>query len=234
MKKSVLITGVSGGIGEALAREFAKNGFNIIATFNSHALSNDLDSYCQECGVKLSQYKLDITKPDEVEKVFNKAFKEADYIDCVICNAGISLGEKMLCDNEDEEINRLIQTNLVGTIYCNRAASKHFLKRKYGNIVNLSSVYGVFGGSCEAVYSASKAGIIGLTKALAKEMSGCGVRVNAVAPGFVETKMTACFSEEEKKAIKEAGQMSVLKPEEVASAVFALTQKNVTGEVVII
>lgn len=237
MKKSVLITGVSGDIGGALAREFAKNGYNIIATFNNNKIAEDLINYCTECGVSFCQYKLDIKNATEVANVFDLAFKQSDYLDCVICNSGISIGEKMLCENSDEEIENLIQTNLVGTIYCNREAAKHLMAQRHGQIINISSIYGVNGGSCEAVYSASKAGVIGLTKALAQELEGGNIRVNAVAPGFVETNMTACFSEQEKEEYKQEHNLQRLaQPEDVAQAVYVLVQQrdDLNGEVVFV
>ena len=236
MRKSVLITGVSGGIGNAVAFKFAENGFDIIATYNSHQISDALRQFCQNKGICLTEVQLDICNSQQVEKVFCDAFKGAKYLDCVVCNSGVSLGEKMLCDNVDDEIQQLIKTNLLGTIYCNREASKHMLKQKHGNIINISSIYGINGGSCESVYSASKAGIIGLTKALAKEMSFTSVRVNAVAPGFVETNMTAKFSEEEKEAIRQSGEMGISRPEDVADVVYRLAVEDVhsNGEVVLV
>lgn len=233
MKKAVLITGVSGGIGQAIARKFAQNGWDVVGTFNKNEISNDVADFCQERGVELVQMQLDITSSKEVEKTFSEAFK-GQNIECVVCNSGISLGEKMLCDMTDEEIAKLIQTNLVGTIFCNREASKHFLSKKRGSIINISSIYAVDGGSCEAVYSATKAGINALSLSLAKELECAGVKINAVAPGFVETKMTACFSEEEKEAIRKSGEMNILKPEDVADAVYEITDKDISGQVLVI
>ncbi|MBQ8444381.1 MAG: SDR family NAD(P)-dependent oxidoreductase [Clostridia bacterium] len=233
MKKSVLITGVSGGIGQAVAQEFARNGYNIIATYNTHEISNKLRDFCAEKGVKLVEYQLDIADSKQVAEVFEKAFNE-DYLDCVVCNAGCSIGEKMLCDHSDEDIEKLIQTNLVGTIYCNREASRQMLKQKHGNIINISSIYGVNGGSCESVYSACKAGIIGLTKALAKELAESSLRVNAIAPGYVETNMTAHFTEEEKDAIRREGELKISTPEDVAKVVYSVVNSTINGEVVFI
>ncbi|MBQ8908981.1 MAG: SDR family oxidoreductase [Clostridia bacterium] len=236
MKKSVLITGVSGGIGLAVAEEFAKHGYNIVATYNRHKIASSLQKLCEKYNVKLTELKLDITNSKHVQTVFDQAFKDEVYLDCVVCNSGVSLGEKMLCDHSDEDIAVVIQTNLVGTIYCNREAIKHMLKQKHGNIVNISSIYGVNGGSCESVYSASKAGIIGLTKSLAKELAGSKIRVNTVAPEFVETNMTACFSQQEKDAIKRLGEMKILQPEDVATVVYSLASdgSELNGEVVFI
>ena len=233
MNKTVLITGGSGGIGNAVAKKFAENGWNIVGIYNKHSISTELVGFCQEKGVGLTQVKLDITSSAEVERVFKTAFDTQNIL-CVVCNSGISLGEKMLCDISDEEIAKLVQTNLMGTIYCNREASKLLMEKRKGEIINISSVYGVNGGSCEAVYSATKAGINALTMSLAKEIECAGVKVNAVAPGFVETKMTACFSEKEKEEIRQSGEMSVLKPEEVAQFVFDITKQDVSGKIFVI
>lgn len=233
MNKAVLITGVSGGIGKAVAMKFAQNGWNIVATYNKNKISNEVAEFCQQKGVDLVQMQLDITSSVDVEKVFAEAFK-GQNIECVICNSGISLGEKMLCDVSDEEIDQLVQTNLIGTIYCNRQASKLLLSKRRGDIINVSSIYGVNGGSCEAVYSATKAGINALSLSLAKELECAGVNVNAVAPGFVETNMTACFSKEEIQQIRESGEMNVLKPEDVANAVFAMVGTGLSGQVIVL
>ena len=233
MQKSVLITGVSGGIGEAIAREFAKNGYDVVGTYNNNQVSRGLKEYCAEHGVKLYELKLDITNSEEVKQVFDVAFKLTKNLSCVVCNSGISLGEKMLCDNSDEEIDKLVQTNLVGTIYCNREASRHFISQKRGSIVNISSVYGQYGGSCESVYSATKAGIIGLTQGLAVELGGAGIRVNAVAPGCIDTKMTAGYSGEELQQVKAQTPLNRIgAPEDVAKAVYFLGGEDsfMTGE----
>lgn len=234
MKKSVLITGVSGSIGNALAFEFARNGYNVIATYNRNKISNELKEYCATNNISFAECQLDISNPDQVENVFKKAFMQADYLDCVVCNSGISLGEKMLCDNTRDEIMEIINTNLLGTIYCNQAASKFMLTQKHGNIINISSIYGVEGGCCESVYSASKAGVIGLTKALAQELIDANIRVNAIAPGYVETNMTSHLTAEEKEEIKKAGQLTINKPEDIAKAVLDIAEGKKTGEIVLI
>lgn len=233
MKKAVLITGVSGGIGDAVARKFAEMGWNIVGTYNRNEVLEELAVFCHEKGVEMVKMQLDITCSADVKKVFEDAFNEQN-IECVVCNSGISLGEKMLCDISDEDIAKLVQTNLIGTLYCNREASKLLMEKRKGEIINISSVYGVNGGSCEATYSATKAGINALTMSLAKELECAGVKVNAVAPGFVETKMTACFSEEEKEEIRQNGEMSVLKPEDVAQFVFDITKQDVSGKIFVI
>ena len=136
MRRSVLITGVSGSIGLAIAKCFVLHGYDVIATYYKHQIDSKLEEFCKQNGANLQKVQLDICDPAQVEKVFAKAFRDAKYLDCVVCNSGISLGEKMLCDNSDEEIEKIIRTNLIGTIYCNREASKHMLSQKHGNIIN--------------------------------------------------------------------------------------------------
>ena len=235
MRKSVLITGASGSIGAAIVKYFASHGYDVIATYYQHQIDSALEDFCKQNGADLQKVQLDICDSSQVEMVFAKAFNDAVYLDCVVCNSGISLGEKMLCDNSDEEIEKLIYTNLIGTIYCNRDAVKHMLNQKHGNIINISSVYGINGGSCESVYSASKAGIIGLTKSLAKEIEWSKIRVNAVAPGYVETNMTAHLTDEEKEAIRRDGELTMSQPEDVAKVVYAVAiNDELNGEVVFI
>lgn len=236
MKKSVLITGVSGGIGKAVAKKFAENGYDIIATYNSNGIEENLQQFCADKGVNLMPIKMDISSYEEVDKAFDKAFKENSYVDAVVCNAGVCLSEKLLCDCSSEEIDKLVDVNLKGTIYCNSQAMKHFMKIRRGSIVNISSIYGMHGGACEAVYSACKGGINALTKALADECASFGVRVNAVAPGFIQTNMTSCFSEEEKRAIAESTPLKRLgNAEDVANAVYFLASDDasfITGEII--
>lgn len=235
MKKTVLIIGASGGIGEAIAKGFAVEGYNIIATYNSTSLFN-LDKFCKEQGVELCALKMDIENYDDINKVFQEAFFKADYIESVINAIGISLDEKLLCDESIENIDKILNINLKGAILVSREAMKFFMKQKRGNIVNISSIYGVYGGSCESVYSATKGGIIALTKALAQECSGFGIRVNCVAPGCIETKMTEKFlnSEEERQSLIDATPLKRIGiPEDVAKAVkFLATEESnfITGE----
>ena len=132
-------------------------------------------------------------------------------------------------------IDKIIDINLKGTIYCNQILSKYFIKQKHGNIINISSIYGLYGGACESTYSAAKAGIIGLTKALALELAPLNIRVNAIAPGFIETNMTSCFDKQEKENIKKNTPLRRLgKPCDVANAALFLASDRaefITGEV---
>ena len=235
IRKSVIVTGASGDIGFAISKKFAEKGYNIIATYNSGNLDN-LKETCKRLNVELFEIKIDLEDANSIENGFKKAFSSMPYIDSIICNAGACEDEVLLCDMTREQINKLLDTNLKGTIICNREAMKYLIKQKHGSIINISSIYGQFGGACESVYSATKAGIIGLTKALALECAPYEIRVNAVAPGFIETKMTSCFNEEEKKNIKNLTPLKRLgKSEDVANVVYFLASEDssfITGETI--
>ena len=230
IKKSVFIIGASSDIGKATALLFAEKGYNIIATYNSSPNSfKDLkNSY------NIKTIKMDITDIASIEKGFEQAFSNHEYIENIIICPGISEKEMMLIDMPNQTIEQILKINLLGITLCNKYAAKYLLEKKHGSIVNLSSVYGIDGGCCEAVYSASKAGIIGLTKALAKECAPY-VRVNAVAPGFIETKMTSHFNQEERENIASSIPLKRLgATEDVANAIYFLSceaSSYITGEV---
>lgn len=233
-KNKVLIIGATRGIGLAIVEKFAKEGYDIIATYNSGSLEK-AKKICDRYNAGLMPIKMDVSNYKEVEEGFNHAFKETTGITSVVCNSGISLGEKLLCDQSIEDIDKIINVNLKGIIYCNREAQKHMIGQHYGSIVNISSIYGLYGGSCESAYSASKGGIIALTKSLSDECARIGIRVNAVAPGCIDTDMTSYLNNNEKEDIIEKTPLQRIgKIEEVANAVFFLASDEssfITGEV---
>lgn len=233
VRKGIIIIGASSLIGQKTAEIFAKNNYDIFATYNKNKVDN-LNELAQKYNIKVILSKLDIDNPADIKRNFDEAFKELTYIDTLICNCGVNTSEKLLIDTNLEEIKQIINTNLIGTILCNQEALKHFVKQKYGNIVNVSSIYGLYGGNCETVYATSKAGIIGLTKSLAQECGQFKIRVNAVAPGFIETKMTECFNSEEKQFISNSIPLHRLgTAEDVAKAIFFLSNDApyITGEI---
>lgn len=235
LRKSVLITGASGDIGYAIGQKFAQNGYNVIGTYNKGNVDK-LKEYCKIQNVDFLPLKLELCDIDNIHNCFNEAIKNSDYLDTIVCNAGISEEECLLTDMNIDQIQKLIDVNLKGTILCNQEASKHFIKLKHGSIINISSIYGVYGGACETVYSATKSGIIGLTKALALECAPYGIRVNGVAPGFIETNMTSHFNKIEKENIIQNTPLKRLgQPEDVANAVYFLASDNssfITGEII--
>lgn len=233
IRKSVIITGASGGIGSETALKFARNGYNVGITYNKNK-STGLEEKIKKLGVDCLMLHLDQTDIKEIGDVFDKFFSHFDYVECVVCNAGVAEKGKLLIDRKDEDIQKILDVNLMGTICANREACKHLIQQKKGSIVNVSSILGKVGGSCEVVYSASKAGIIGLTKALAKEVGEFGIRVNAVAPGMIQTNMTAGFSKKEKDNLVKMTALNRLgEVDDVASVIYFLgsdESKFVTGE----
>lgn len=235
IRKAVLIIGANKGIGLAIARKFALMNYDIFGTYNSssHEQLNKIQENCPD--IKVKSLKLDISSPSQIKDVVIETFSSHPYVDAIVFNSGISLGEKMLCDFNNEEIDKILDINLKGGILINREVSKYLASQKHGSIINISSIYGIYGGSCEVPYSASKAGLIGLTKALSNELAQFNVRVNAVAPGFIQTDMTSNFSSEEKESIIASTPLHRLgRPDDVANAVYFLASGEasfITGQV---
>lgn len=201
--QSVLITGASRGIGKSTALLFASHGYRIF--LNCHTSVNELaetrdiiqERWRSDCYIVPG----DVGDPAAVKAVFQEISRHCDGPDILINNAGIShIG--LLMDMTDEEWERIIRTNLSSVFYCCREAVPSMVARKSGRIINISSMWGTAGASCEAAYSASKAGVDGLTKALAKELAPSHIPVNAVSLGVIDTSMNACFSEEERKSLE--------------------------------
>ena len=233
IRKTAVVTGASGGIGRAIAINLAKQGYNLAITYNQHS-TEMLEEEIRKIGVEVLSIKMDIRNSDEIIngfQIINNYFKR---IDVVICNAGIAEEEYMLIDKSENDINNVLDVNLRGTILCNKEALKYMIPQRNGAIVNISSILGIVGCSCEVAYSASKAGIIGLTKSLSKEVGQFGIRVNAVAPGVINTNMMAGFSKEEvDQLIKNTTLQRVGQPEDVANVVSFLASKDssfITGE----
>lgn len=233
---AVLITGASRGIGAACAQAFAKAGYNVAVNYNkSEAKAEALAEELRSFGVKAVCIKADVSDSAQVRNLFDTARSQLGDIDVLVNNAGISL-YGLLTDVSDEEWDRLIASDLSSVFYCCRAALPDMIRSQSGVIINIASMWGEVGASCEAAYSAAKAGVIGLTKALAKEVAPSGVRVNAVSPGVIMTDMMSGFSDEDIKALSDEiplGRPGA--PEDVADAVLFLASdkaKYITGQVV--
>ena len=219
--KTVLITGGVRGIGKSIAAAFAKKGYRVCVTYSKDEASASL---AREEGLEV--YKADVAVEADVVSLF----KTIGKVDILVNNAGVSL-IKQIQDVEYEEFNRLMSVNVGGAFLCSREAAKGMIDNQAGLIVNISSVWGEVGGSCESVYSASKAALIGFTKALAKELGWSGIRVNCVSPGVIDTPMNAHFTKEEMDSMQEEIPMGRLgKGEDVAKAVLYLEENDyVTG-----
>ncbi len=235
MKKTALITGASGGIGSAAAVALASEGFRVALCYNSNEKS------VRTLASKLNKVtdtvicKADVSIREEAEKAFENAAEEFGGVSVLVNCAGISQ-QKLFTDITEEDFDRMMAVNVKGVFNCCQAALPFMIKNKRGKIINVSSMWGVSGASCEVHYSASKAAVIGLTKALARELAPSNIQVNCIAPGVIDTKMNSCFSADELKALKEEIPLGRFgKPEEVASLIAFLASENsdyITAQVI--
>lgn len=233
--KTVIVTGASRGIGACIAKEFAKNGYNVVLNyFKSEEKAKEVSKEIESLGARVLLSKADVSDPAQVQAMVEEAIKVFGNVDVLVNNAGISISG-LIIDMTNEQIQNLVSTNLVSQIVCAREVAKHMIGCQSGRIVNVSSIWGVVGGSNETVYSATKAGIIGFTKALAKELGLSNITVNAVAPGAIETDMMKGYDAETKNQIAEETTLGRIgKPEEIAKAVLFLASDDasyITGQV---
>ena len=230
--KVALVTGASYGIGFAIASAFAEQGAKICFNdINQELVDKGMAAYAAK-GIKAHGYVCDVTDEPAVQAMVATIAKEVGTIDILVNNAGIT-NDMLLMRMSEEQFDSVINTNLKGSFNMIRHASSVMLKQRSGAIINMSSVSGVAGNIGQANYAASKAGVIGLTKATAKELAQRGVTCNAIAPGFIETDMTAVLADETKAAILNSIPLSRAgKPEDVANAAVFLAKNNyITGQV---
>ena len=229
--KTAVVTGAAKGIGKAIALAFAKDGCNIVLNYHS-SLDDETVQEIEACGVTCMPVQGDVSDFAFAADMMKKVKKELGSVDILVNNAGITK-DMLLMRMTEEQFDSVIQTNLKGTFNMIRHASSIMLKQRSGAIINMSSVVGVMGNVGQANYAASKAGIIGLTKSTAKELAARGVTCNAIAPGYVETDMTAALSEDLQKQmletipLKRYGQVDDI----AQAAVFLAKNTYITGQV---
>lgn len=230
--KTVLITGAARGIGAAAAESFAEAGYQVVINYLHSA--EKAEALAARWPGQARAVQADVADPAQVEAMFAAAEQAFGGVDVLVCNAGIA-AQRLFTDVTDEEWRRMLDVHLSGAFYCCRRALPHMIHRKWGRILTVSSMWGQVGGSCEVAYSAAKAGLIGLTKALAKEEGPSGVTVNCVAPGVIDTDMMSSFSAEDKAALAEETPLGALgTPRQVADALVFLASDGasyITGQV---
>ena len=205
MNKVIIVTGASKGIGKEISKELAKKGNTIIANYNkSEKEIKELQQELEKQNIKIDIYKADVSKREDAANLVKYTIQKYGKIDVLINNAGISQ-IKEFTQLTDEDWNNMINTNLNSVFYMSQEACHNMIHNKKGCIINISSIWGITGASCEVHYSVSKAGVDALTKALAKELGPSNIRVNSIAPGIINTQMNAHLSEEEKQNIEEIG-----------------------------
>lgn len=236
--KKALITGASQGIGKAIALRLAKDGYDIInVDFGSEETAKQMQQEVQSLGVNCDFYRCDVSSFKDTQQLVKKCIEVYQSIDVLINNAGIT-ADNLLSIMSEEAFDKVIAVNLKGCFNMTRHISRQMLRKRSGCIVNISSVVGIMGNAGQANYSASKAGVLGLTKSSAREFASRGIRVNAVAPGFIATAMTQKLKEEHKQAfidkipLKRSGT-----PEDVANAVAFLVSDDasyITGQTILV
>ncbi len=231
-----LVTGGSRGIGRAVALTLAADGFDIFFTYrNNREKAESVVSEIVSLGRKAGAFCVDSSDPDQVRRFFDEEIRDRVFLSVLVNNAGM-VRDTLIMRMKDEDFHAVVQTNLDGTFYFTREAAKIMARQRSGSIINISSVVGLMGNPGQANYAAAKAGIIGLTKSVAKEMAARSVRVNAVAPGYIETDMTSGLADEVKEKYASSIPLRRLgTPQDVADAVSFLASPRsgyITGQVI--
>lgn len=234
--KTAIVTGGARGIGRAIAFKLAEAGANIVINYTSSSkAAEDVVEEIKNLGVSALALKADVSKNDEIENLVKEVLNQYGSIDILVNNAGITR-DNLLIRMSEQEFQDVIDINLKGAFICTKHVSKVMIKQRTGKIINIASVVGVMGNAGQSNYAASKAGLIGFTKSIAKELAKRGINVNAVAPGYIETDMTASLPEKVREEfminipLSRAG-----KPQDVANAVLFLASEYseyITGQVI--
>ena len=233
--KVALITGGAQGIGSIISKELAGQGAHVILGDINHEGAEEKAAEIKNSGGKATGVKIDVSNPTDVQRVFDSILKEYKPVDIVVNNAGITR-DGLLLRMKEVDWDLVLNINLKGSFLCSQQAIKQMLKQKSGSIVNIASIVGVMGNFGQANYSASKAGLIGFTKTLAREVAPRGIRANAVAPGFIDTEMTRVLEDSIRlKLIEQIPLARLGQPEDVARCVSFLVSENasyITGQVI--
>ncbi len=235
--KTALISGASRGIGRAIAIRLSQDGYAVAINYKkSKDAAEEVKKQIEESGGKAEIFCADVSDSKQTEKLVKAVVDCFGGIDVLVNNAGVALPQGLFTDFDDLSAKNVFDTNVFGTMNCSRAVIPHFVSKKRGKIINISSIWGICGGSCEVIYSASKGAIVAFTKALSKELAPSGICVNCIAPGLIETDMNKNLSEDDKKEFAEGISLGrVGKTEEVADAVAFLTSSAasyINGQVI--
>ena len=232
MNKTLLVTGGARGIGRAITEYFLNKGWTVLVNYNkSEDMAKELSEKYENCFI----FKADVSDATEVKKMAEEILNKFGFVDCVINNAGVALAG-LFQDNTEDDFNLLFNTNVKGAFLVTKELIKPMIRNKKGTVINISSMWGVTGGSMEVLYSSTKAALIGLTKALAKEVGPSGIRVNAIAPGVIKTDMIKNISDDVLSSLyEETPLLRCGTPEEIAKTAYFLASDDssfITGEVI--
>ena len=234
-QKVALVTGASRGIGRSIALRLARKGFFVVVNYRgAQTRAQGVLDEIENAGGQGRIYPCDVASETDVKTMIETIVKQYGRLDVVVNNAGVTK-DNLILRMKAEDLDLVLDTNLKGTFYCMKYAAKQMLRQRSGRIINISSIVGIHGNAGQVNYSASKAGIIGMTKSLAKELGSRGITVNAVAPGFIETEMTEDLPEEIKKKMQESIPLGHFgQSEDIAAAVSFLASEGaayITGQV---
>jgi 3-oxoacyl-[acyl-carrier protein] reductase len=234
-EKVAVVTGSSKGIGRAIVLELAKRGAKVVVSGRDPGRIGSVQKEIEQAGAEVVAISGDVSNPEEASGLINKTLEKWGQIDILVNNAGINR-DNLIMRMSAEDWNAVIQTNLTGTFNCIKGVTRQMMKQKSGSIINITSVVGIMGNAGQANYAASKAGIIGLTKSVARELASRSIRCNAVAPGYIGTEMTDRLDEKIKENLKQQIPLGRIgSVEEVAKVVAFLASDNasyITGQVI--
>lgn len=236
MAKVALVTGASRGIGRATAEAFARAGYQVAANYcRSKEQIEQFSAQMEREGCAVIPVQADVSDPEQVERMVQAVQQQFGHIDVLVCNAGIAR-QGLLTDFSPADWRQMMAVNLDGTFYCCRSVLPGMIRRQSGCIITTSSIWGITGASCEVPYSAAKAGIIGLTRALAKEVGPSGIRVNCIAPGVIDTEMNGNLTPEVMAQLREETPLGTIgTPKQVADLALYLVGEGasfLTGQVI--